>query len=309
MAPYHVAGKYAVATGGGSGITLAFVKLLLSKGCSVIVGDLQLQPAAEQLAAEYPHPSIDSSKPSFVFHKTDVRSWPQLSQLWKKALSTFPRVDLVVPGAGVFEPPASSFWNPPGVDGSPSEDSTECDPGVYSTIGTNLLHPIRLSQLAIGYWTTNKMEACLIFIGSIAGYTATAGTPFYYSSKAGLHAFVRSLNSLRKRLGIRVSCIAPHHIRTPLWEQPYCKIMLSPDEPMLEPEVIAEKMLELCENEEYGDGNILEVMPLGTIEEPRTSIRQVPYELLLPEAVTGLRGVFAEEEKLWQRLQTEGMQT
>ncbi|OTB08401.1 hypothetical protein M426DRAFT_263658 [Hypoxylon sp. CI-4A] len=253
MAPYNVEGKYVVATGGGSGITLAFVKLLLSKGCSVIVGDLQLQPVAEQLAAEHPHSGLDSGRPSFVFHKTDVRSWPQLSQLWKKALSTFPRIDMVVPGAGagVFEPPESSFWNPPGADGSPSEDSTECDPGVYSTIGTNLLHPIRLSQLAIGYWTTtNKMEdACLIFVGSIAGYTATAGTPFYYAGKAGLHAFVRSMGSLRKRLGIRVNCIAPHHIR------------------------------------------------------------EVPYGLLVPTNATGIRGVFAEEENLWRRLKTEGMQT
>lgn len=122
----------------------------------------------------------------------------------------------MVPGAGIFEPPSSSFWYPPGVDGSPSEDQAESDPGIYTSLGTNLLHPIRLSQLAIGYWTTNKMEACLLFVGSIAGYTATAGTPFYYSSKAGLHGFVRSLNSLRKRLGIRVVCIAPHHVRVSL---------------------------------------------------------------------------------------------
>lgn len=98
------------------------------------------------------------------------------------------------------------------------------------------------------------------------------------------------------------------YFKTPLWEKPHAKVMLSPDEPMLEPSFIAEKMLDLCENEEYGDANIVEVMPLGTVEEPKTSIRQVPYELLLPEAVTGLRGVFMEEEKLWQRLQSEGMQ-
>ncbi|KAI1387272.1 NAD(P)-binding protein [Hypoxylon trugodes] len=242
MAPFPVTGKYAVATGGGCGITLAFVKLLLTKGCSVIVGDLELQPEAEQLAAKYPYPPVEPGNPSFVFHKTDVRSWPQLSQLWNKALSTFLLVDLAVPGAGIFEPPSSSFWNPHGVDGSPSEDSAECDPGIYSTFATNLIHPIRLSQLAIGYWTTNKMEACLIFIGSIAGYTASVGTPFYYSSKAGLHAFARSLNSLRKRLGIRVVCIAPHHIDAPLWRQPHAKALLSSDEPLLEPEYSRENV-------------------------------------------------------------------
>jgi NAD(P)-dependent dehydrogenase (short-subunit alcohol dehydrogenase family) len=185
------------------------VKLLLGKGCSVLVGDLALRPEAQGLAATYPHPPPAQDKASLVFEKTDVASWPQISALWKKALDTFPRVDLVLPGAGIYEPPWSSFWQPPGVEGSASTDDPEADPGNYATFAINLIHPIRLSQLAIGYWTTNKLPGCLLFLGSVGAYTQTIGTPYYYSSKAGLHGFIKSLASLRKRLNIRVMGFAP----------------------------------------------------------------------------------------------------
>lgn len=189
------------------GITLEYVKLLLAKGCSVVAGDLALRPEAEEVAKSYPHPAAEPGKASFVFQKTDVTSFKELDALWKTAVSTFPQVDLVVPGAGVYEPESSSFWFPPGVEGSPSTDALESN--MYATFGVNLFHPIRLSQLALAYWTSHKIKGTILFLGSIAGYTATVGTPYYYSSKHGLQGFVRSLAFLKGRLGIRVACVAP----------------------------------------------------------------------------------------------------
>lgn len=148
-----------------------------------------------------------------MFHKTDVVSWADLLHLWGTALSKFPRIDLVVPGAGIFEPEWSSFWFPPGVEGSPSRDPVVAERGLYATFGVNLMHPIRLTQLATGYWTTNKLKGTVLFIASIAGYNATIGTPYYYSSKHGLIGFVRSLAQVRKRLGIRTVCICPGVVR------------------------------------------------------------------------------------------------
>lgn len=188
------------------GITLEYVKLLLTKGCSVIAGDLALRPEAEAVAKAYPYPATED-KASFIFHRTDVTSFKDLDALWQHAVATFPSIDLVVPGAGVYEPESSSFWFPPGVEGSPSTDALESN--MYATFGVNLFHPIRLSQLALAHWTSNKTKGTILFLGSIAGYTATVGTPYYYSSKHGLHGFVRSLAPLQGRLGIRVACVAP----------------------------------------------------------------------------------------------------
>lgn len=189
------------------------MQLLLARGCSVLIGDLGLNPTSEKLLEEYKPQTASGEqgqqRPFLAFHKTDVKSFDELDALWKKALDTFPHVDLVMPGAGVYEPPWSSFWHAPGAEGSPSTDSVHQEMGNYATFSINLIHPIRLSQLAIGYWTTTKTRGCLLYIGSMGAYVQTLGTPYYYSSKAGLHAFIKSLAGLRKRLGIRVVAIAP----------------------------------------------------------------------------------------------------
>ncbi|KAI9157969.1 Short-chain dehydrogenase reductase 3b [Paramyrothecium foliicola] len=303
MSAFNGSGKFAVVTGGGSGITLDFVKLLLAKGTSVIVGDLSLRPEAEEVAKSYPA----TGETKFIFQKTDVSSWRDLSGLWKAALEAFPQIDLVVPGAGVYEPPFSSFWLPPGVDGSPSVDDADSEAGTYKTFGINLIHPIRLSQLALSYWTQNKIKGHLLFLGSIAGYTATVGTPFYYSSKHGLHGFVKSLAPLRGRLGIRVSCVAPGATRTPLWDADHCKAKLTDADPQLKSEFVAQVMLNVLENEKYGDGNIVEVMDIGTPKEPNPSVREVPVHLVYPAASgVGVPTLILEEEKLWSQLETNG---
>ncbi|KAI3398015.1 hypothetical protein diail_9992 [Diaporthe ilicicola] len=49
MSSYEVGGKYAIVTGAGSGINLAFAEQLLERGCSVTMADLRLRPEAEKV--------------------------------------------------------------------------------------------------------------------------------------------------------------------------------------------------------------------------------------------------------------------
>lgn len=142
-----------------------------------------------------------------------MTSWPGLSSLWAAALATFPQVDLVVPGAGILEPTWSSFWFPPGAEGSPSTDDADAEPGTYATLDVDLVHPIRLAQLALAYWAARKVKGSLLFVGSVAGYTSTVHVPLYHAAKAGIHGFVKSIAPLHARLGIRVACIAPGPVR------------------------------------------------------------------------------------------------
>jgi 3-hydroxybutyrate dehydrogenase len=60
----NVEGKTAVITGAGSGINLSFAKLLLSKGCNIVIADLALRPEAEALVSQYPS---TSSGPKSIF--------------------------------------------------------------------------------------------------------------------------------------------------------------------------------------------------------------------------------------------------
>ncbi|KAI0398385.1 NAD(P)-binding protein [Xylariaceae sp. FL0594] len=339
---YDVSGKNAVVTGGGSGINLAFVELLLSRGCSVLVGDLALNAKAEAVAKEYPYPAPTEeagqrrrTRQSLSFHKTDGTSWKQLSSLWSRALEIFDgQVDIVVPGAGIYEPPTSSFWRPPppsssgqayASSSSSSDTPADAELGAYATMSINLIHPIRMAQLAIGHWTTNttssggsggsgggKGKGNLLFVSSLAGHIAGIGTPLYYSSKAGLHNFVRSIAAgghMKDKLGIRVLCIAPGIARTPIWEQVHTKSQLPESTHVLSGELVAQKMLDmLVDTAQYGRGEIIEYCEVGTAEQPRQSSREVPSTALYPaDPIAGLAGVQAQDENILRMLESEGL--
>lgn len=121
-----------------------------------------------------------------------------------------------MPGAGLFDPKWSNFWDAPSSATNPdsaSSDNGSGEPGHYAVLDVNLTAPIRLSQLAIGHWTQRKEKGCLVHVGSMAGYSSAINTPLYFASKHGLHGFVRSLAGLRDELGIRVGLVAPGSVR------------------------------------------------------------------------------------------------
>ncbi|ODA83625.1 hypothetical protein RJ55_02140 [Drechmeria coniospora] len=300
-----VHGKHALITGGGSGINLAFSRLLLEKGCSVIIGDLKLTAEAETLLSKFPHPPRDGQSASVVFQQTDVTSWPQLSGLFAAGLAAFPTLDIVVPGAGLFDPPWSTFWQAPRTatnPDSPSRDEADAQVGHYAVLDVNLVAPIRMSQLAIGHWTQKKEKGCLVHVGSVAGYLAEAATPLYFASKHGLHGFVQSLENLRDELGIRVSCVAPGPAQTQIWSKdPDRAEEILQDCHWVTVEEIVQAMYELVVADEYGDGTILEVT--------RGATRVVPKHNAPPPmpGSVSMPGMAGFHKKLFDSLRTKGL--
>lgn len=92
-------GKAAIVTGAGGGINLAYAVKLLEAGANVLFADIKLTSEAEKAVEQY------QAEPKAVFQKTDVSSWPDLERMFKTAIVHFGEVDIVCPGAGVFEPP------------------------------------------------------------------------------------------------------------------------------------------------------------------------------------------------------------
>lgn len=87
------------------GINLAFARLLLRNQCNVLFADLALRPEAKEVVDAYSSSSRSSARA--VFQETDVREWPQLERMFIAASKEFGGVDIVCPGAGVYEPVSS----------------------------------------------------------------------------------------------------------------------------------------------------------------------------------------------------------
>ncbi|KAE9581127.1 hypothetical protein CGMCC3_g3107 [Colletotrichum fructicola] len=311
MTSWDAKGKFAVVTGAGSGINLAFAEQLLTTGCSVIFADIALRPEAEELIAKYPHPSKDES-PSAVYHKMDQSNWAQVSETWEFALKTFGRVDLLCPGAGIWEPPTSSFWDLPGV--SPlAKDDPNATPGVYNIFAVNAMGPIRFAQIAIDYWLQNKIAGNLIFVSSLSAYLPTIGTPLYNATKGALNSFTLSLAQMKARLGIRVASMCPATTFTPAVLQPYCVGKVREQDMNMSATECAEVMLRIVTDAAYGDGQVVEAMQFGSKERSDVRVRVVPYQSLLPdidfEGDFSGKNILVEEEKLWQKLKTEGVRS
>ncbi|KKY14623.1 putative beta-xylosidase [Phaeomoniella chlamydospora] len=287
--PFDISGKTAIITGAGSGINLAFAAILLSRKCNVVFSDLSLRSEAEQLIAKH---SDQNQTPRAVFVKTDVTSWPELSQMFDAALSEFGDFDLVVPGAGVYEPHWSNFWHPPGS----LESKDPIDSGHYALLDINLTHPIRVTQLALSHWTHPRVipnsayptpakvspsnPKRIVHISSVAGQMPNFNAPIYGASKFAISGFVRSLAPLDGGLGVRVTAVAPGIVRTPLWtEHPEKMVYLDQEQDgWVTPEEVAEAMLR-CAEEEGVSGAIKNPIISGWNPDP--AILRVGDEYLL----------------------------
>lgn len=182
------------------------------KRLPVIFADLKLCPETQDTHSQYPHPSA-------IFHQTNVADFSQLQSLFSTALTTFNKVNIVVNGAASYEPPSSSFWNLPDVSTLARDDAdARTSVGVYDTSAVSLIGPIRLAQIAIDYWVSNReVEGSLFWEGSIGAYVHMMQTPFYFASKAGLVSMVRCLGGLRRVFGVRNAAICPGPVKVS-WE-------------------------------------------------------------------------------------------
>jgi 3-hydroxybutyrate dehydrogenase len=188
-------GKTALVTGGGSGINLAFVKLLYNAGSQIVIADLGLHKDASQWIS-----SLDSPD-RVVFQKTDVTDWSQIETAFDKCEAAFHSVpDIVVPGAGVFEPSSNSFW-------ADSDSDSR-----YKILDINLVHPIKMTRIAVRRLVEAKKGGVICHTSSIAGQRSSIITPLYTASKHGVNSIIRGMAPLGDLIGIKVVGVAPGQV-------------------------------------------------------------------------------------------------
>ena len=193
--------KVALITGGGSGIGQATAILFAAEGASVMVSDLNVAGSQETLQ------HIKAAGGEAVSVAGDVTDGAEARHIVRSAVQAYGRLNVLVNCAGV------SSRNAVAADASP-EDVWDRVIAV-NLKGTYLVswHAVPELEKAGGGSIVN-----LASIMSLVGYSAPLGNGFdpYPPSKGGVLQFTRNLAIDCARKDIRVNCVCPGYVATPL---------------------------------------------------------------------------------------------
>ena len=194
-------GKVVLITGGGSGFGLATALELAKQGARVVIGDLNAQTAEEtaRLArakgAEARALLLDVTQEKSVHAFTD------------EALKAFGRIDAAFNNAGVLGPVKE-------IADVALEDFDRIMAvnvrGVWLCLQAQIRAMLRQSPPEGGHSIVN--------MASVAGLAASPMLPAYSASKHAVVGMTRSAARSYGRRGIRVNCVCPGPVETPLAE-------------------------------------------------------------------------------------------
>ena len=205
--------QVAVITGGGSGIGLETVKRFRQAGAKVVLADIS--DASDQ-----------ASDSGALFFRCDVSVEADVRQMLEFALEHFGQLDVLVNNAGVF-----SDYLPIGGKQQSSFD---------------LCYSVNIMGTAFGLKHAAKLMADggkIINVASAAGIIGAVGLSDYVASK---HAVVGLTRSAALELGernIRVNCVCPTTVDTPM-------AMQEGGENMIEGEKLLVPLGRICRPEE-----------------------------------------------------------
>ena len=189
----ELSGKVAIVTGGASGIGRGMVELFAAEGAKVVIADVDAkrgEDLAEQLG------------PCVRFQRTDVAKADDVQALVDCAVEAFGGLHVMVNNAGVSCGHFPRFL----------DDALE---DFHHVMGINVLGVMLGSQRAARHMAQNGGGA-IINVASIAALLAGFGVMTYRASKAGVVQFSKSIAIDLAEHAIRVNCIAPGHIQTPM---------------------------------------------------------------------------------------------
>lgn len=127
-----------------------------------------------------------------------MTDWKQLDDIFGFFESHFRDApDIVVAGAGLYEPSSNSFW----------DDRDQASR--YKVFDVNILHPIKLSRIAIRRMYHCGKPGAIVHLSSITAQLPSVVNPLYAVSKAAVSHFVRCMAPLGDLANIRVLAVAP----------------------------------------------------------------------------------------------------
>jgi NAD(P)-dependent dehydrogenase (short-subunit alcohol dehydrogenase family) len=189
----RLAGKAALITGGASGIGEATVRLFVAEGASVAIADIQ-DERGRRLAAEL------GDRAAYV--RTDVSREPDVQAAVAETVRRFGRLDCIFNNAGYG-----------GVGGRIEDISVA---GFDETMGV-LVKGVLLGMKHAAPVMKRQGGGSIVSTASVAGLRTGLGPHVYSTAKAAVIHLTRTVAMELGEHGIRVNCICPGAIATPIF--------------------------------------------------------------------------------------------
>ena len=197
--------KTALVTGAGRGIGRGIAEVFADHGANVVINYLENPEEAEQVAAD-----VRSKGRRAMTIKADVAKRSEVEPMFEKAWKEIGPIDILVNNAGIETI-------------VPFLDLT--DEQWTRLTDTNLRGGWLCSQVFCRRVVADKRHASIVNIGSIQAAKVLPGRTHYAPTKLGLEALTRNMSAEMTPLGIRVNCVHPGLIDTPMTEW----VMKAPD--------------------------------------------------------------------------------
>lgn len=194
LAQRRFAGRTAIVTGAASGIGKEVAWRLVAEGAKVAIWDVS--DAIERAAADLDGPHVE---------KIDISSERDVDSGMDRSIAALGgKLDIVVSSAGITGPNTV-------LRDYPAEDWRRVfDINVNGTFFVN--------RAAVRAMEKNDYGR-IVNIASIAGKEGNPNASAYSASKAAVIGLTKSLGKETAKSGIRVNCVTPAAIKTPLFDQ------------------------------------------------------------------------------------------
>lgn len=191
----RLAGKVSIITGGASGIGASAVQLFHENGAKVVLADIQdtLGQALAQKLGE-----------DVCYIHCDVSNEDEVSNLVDATVKKYGKLDIMYNNAGILGRPLGSILDAPKSD-------------LDRLISVNLVGCFLGAKHAARIMVTQG-QGCILFTASACTAIGGLATPAYAVTKHGIVGLAKNLAAELGQYGIRVNCVSPYGVATPMYE-------------------------------------------------------------------------------------------